>query len=105
MSSKDAVATATEPNSPTKDSQGDVATERAVVVAAKGEETKVPAGEEPGSGEGNDDDVDEMARILARRYYWRAISAGCLVIGSGLLFLSMNLRESNGRYSRRWSRR
>ena len=54
--------------------------------------------------DGRDEDVDKMARILARRYYWRAISAGCLVIGSGLLFLSMNLRDTS-RQERKWTRR
>lgn len=49
-------------------------------------------------------EVDRTARILARKYYWRTVSAASVVLGTGLLFLSMNIRES-GRYERRWSRR
>jgi inositol hexakisphosphate/diphosphoinositol-pentakisphosphate kinase len=53
-----------------------------------------------------DDDEDErierLARILARKYFWRSIAALSFVVGAGCLVLSMNVRDNT---RRRWSRR
>jgi hypothetical protein len=53
-----------------------------------------------------DDDEDErierLARILARKYFWRSIAAFSFVLGAGCLVLAMNVRDNT---RRRWPRR
>jgi hypothetical protein len=53
--------------------------------------------------EGEDKDVDRMAKILARQWYWRGLAIGSVILGAGCLFLSMNLKDKT-RYRRRFSR-
>jgi hypothetical protein len=55
------------------------------------------------SGPKDDQDVDRMAKILARQWYWRAIAMASFLVGAGCLFLSMNIKEQS-RHRRRFSR-
>jgi hypothetical protein len=59
-----------------------------------------------------EDDEDEEARIerlarsLARKYFWRAISVASLMLGTGCLIMAMNVRVSDPySRSRRWTKR
>lgn len=50
-----------------------------------------------------EEDVDRMAKILARQWYWRGIAIASFLVGAGCVFLSINMKEPT-RYRRRFSR-
>ncbi len=59
--------------------------------------------DDPQKNRSQEEDVDRMAKILARQWYWRGIALASFLVGAGCLFLSMNMREQT-RYRRRFSR-
>ena len=59
--------------------------------------------DDPGKIPNKEEDVDRMAKILARQWYWRGIAIASFLVGAGCLFLSMNLKEQT-RHRRRFSR-
>lgn len=50
-----------------------------------------------------EEDIDRVANILARRWYWRTIAIASFTIGAGCLFFAMNMSEP--KYRRRYSRK
>ena len=59
--------------------------------------------DDPGNIPNKEEDVDRMAKILARQWYWRGIAIASFLVGAGCLFLSMNMKEPT-RNRRRFSR-
>ncbi|KAI2494334.1 histidine acid phosphatase [Fragilaria crotonensis] len=59
--------------------------------------------DDPEKTPSQEEDVDRMAKILARQWYWRGIALASFLVGAGCLFLSMNMKEQT-RYRRRFSR-
>jgi hypothetical protein len=41
----------------------------------------------------DDEDLDRMAKVLARQWYWRGIAVLSFLAGVGCLYFSMSLRE------------
>jgi hypothetical protein len=63
-------------------------------------------GDDAGAKEMKDDeeDVDRMAKIVARQWYWRGIAVASFLVGAGCLFLSINLKDQT-RHRRRFTRK
>lgn len=59
--------------------------------------------EEDGDGEENEDErVERLARVLARRYFWRAVGVVSFFLGAGCLVFALNVQTQA---RRRWSTR
>ncbi len=50
-----------------------------------------------------DDRIEELAKLIARRYLWRGIALGSLILGFGLIVFARQL-QNDMRTQRKWRR-